>query len=141
MGMRIIPHNSGFEPVHPTTLEELLAYAEDDVPRVIEISQTFEREGDAIELNSDKTLRGTNNSATIVGGLVVSNVHNVIIQNLNIQGNGQGEEPPDGITIEGSHHVWVDHCAIWDAGDSRKIIERKRLTQIEDLAIGSWRFS
>jgi pectate lyase len=73
-------------------------------------------------LASNKTLIGIGANTALRGGLTVAGsadnyLSNIIIRNLNIQGRGTSGSPADGLGIRFSHHVWVDHCNLWDAPD------------------------
>jgi pectate lyase len=103
-------------PVRPTTVEQLLNYASDSTPRVIEISGTFNVP--RLQINSNKTLIGIGNNATINGGLRIrgyahSPVSNVIIRNLRVNGATTAVDN-DSVQLYFAHHVWIDHCEIWD---------------------------
>jgi pectate lyase len=67
-----------------------------------------------IGVHSNKTLLGTG-SASIISGATFylgPTISNVIIQNLVLNNvNSTLAEAGDAITIDGAHHVWVDHCA------------------------------
>jgi pectate lyase len=65
-----------------------------------------------IRVNSNKTLRGAGKGATLKGvSFDVTNKSNIIVRNLTIsEVNPSLIEAGDGLTINGSHHVWVDHC-------------------------------
>jgi pectate lyase len=105
--------------VRPTSASELTNYASDGAPRVIEISGTFSVP--SLQVNSNKTLIGIGNNATINGGVRIrgyadSNVSNVIIRNLRVNG-GTTSVDNDAMQIYFAHHVWIDHCEIWDGPD------------------------
>ncbi len=105
-------------PVRATSASELSGYASDGMPRVIEIEGTINVP--RLEIRSNKTLVGVGADAQINGGLVIkgslqSPVTNVIIRNLNINGASTGGE--DAIQVQFAHHVWFDHCNIWDGPD------------------------
>lgn len=80
--------------------------------------------GTAVQVNSDKTIVGKGDGATInyggfeIKGTSAARVKNVIIRNLTIretyvEGDWDGKTQPwDGITIEQAHHVWIDHCTL-----------------------------
>ena len=78
----------------------------------IVVDGTIEVNG-TVSVQSNKTIRGANANATIIGGFDLRDVSNIIIQNLNIQVVGA----VDGIASRNSTHVWYDHLNIWDASD------------------------
>jgi pectate lyase len=105
--------------VRPTTAAQLATYASDASPRVIEIAGTFTLP--RLEIASNKTLVGIGNNATINGGISIrgdSNapVTNVIVKNLRVNGATTGVDN-DAMQIYFAHHVWIDHCEIWDGPD------------------------
>lgn len=61
---------------------------------------------------ANKTILGLGTNATLYGRLNISGVSNVIVQNLRITA-----PIDDGISIWDSHHVWVDHCTLYDTAD------------------------
>jgi len=106
-------------PVRPTTADELAAYASDSQPRVIEISGTFDIP--KLDVKSNKTLIGIGADATINGGVRIhgksdSFVNNVIIRNLHVNGVTSTADG-DSMQVHYAHHVWIDHCDIFDAAD------------------------
>jgi pectate lyase len=105
--------------VRPTTATELTNYASDSTPRVIEIAGTFNI--GQLQVNSDKTLVGIGTDATINGGVRIrgnssSMVSNVIVRNLRVNGATTTADN-DAMQIYFAHHVWIDHCEIWDGPD------------------------
>jgi pectate lyase len=97
----------------------LTNYASDSTPRVIEIAGTFSIP--QLLVNSNKTLVGIGNDATINGGVQIrghsdSPVTNVIVRNLRVNGATTGADN-DAMQIYYAHHVWIDHCEIWDGPD------------------------
>ncbi len=66
-----------------------------------------------INLSSNKTLLGRDANAAIFGAtLYIRNQSNVIVQNIAFADvNPTLVEAGDAITIQASHHVWVDHCS------------------------------
>ena len=109
----------GGQTVRPTSAQQLMDYAESDDPLVIELEGTFSVP--SLQVNSNKTLIGVGEGATIEGGIRVRGkadafVSNVIIQNLRIHG-ATSDVDGDGMHIYYAHHVWVDHCEIWDSPD------------------------
>jgi pectate lyase len=106
-------------PVRPSNASELLAYASDATPRVIEIAGTFN--APRLQVNSNKTLIGIGSNATINGGVRIRGssdapVQNVIVRNLRVNG-ATTDVDNDAMQIYFAHHVWIDHCDIWDGPD------------------------
>lgn len=114
-------------PVRPQSVEELINYAKDTQPRVIEIQGTFRVP--ELFLSSNKTLIGIGADATIEGGLrihgksVNERTSNVIVRNLRIHAR-HSTGAQDGIEISYAHHIWVDHCEILDAPDGNLDVVR-----------------
>ncbi len=108
-------------PVTVTTLSALREAVQDTKPRVVivkgTISTTADGDGYPLKISSNKTLQGADKSATIVGGLTVNGVSNVIIRNLNIQGVWPNSGPGDTLSSSNAHHIWYDHLNVWDAED------------------------
>jgi pectate lyase len=105
--------------VRPTTAAELEDYASDATPRVIEISGTFAVP--RLDVKSNKTIVGIGNNARINGGVRIRGsssepVTNVIVKNLKVNG-GTTQVDNDAMQIYFAHHVWIDHCEIWDGPD------------------------
>jgi pectate lyase len=106
-------------PVRPTSAAELMMYASDSTPRVIEVAGTFNVPRLAIA--SNKTLIGVGTTATINGGLRIRGsssaaVQNVIVRNLRVNGLTTDVDG-DAVQIYFAHHVWIDHCDVWDGPD------------------------
>lgn len=108
-------------PTVVTTLAQLRSAVQDSQPRVVVVSGTIHTtsEGDGYPLSvaSNKTVVGQDKQATIVGGLRMNNVSNVIIRNLNVEGVWPNPGPGDTLSSSGSHHIWFDHLNVWDAED------------------------
>jgi pectate lyase len=107
-------------PVRPTSEQELMDYAGDGSARVIEIEGTFNIP--RLRVVSNKTLIGIGPNAAINGGISIrgyidDNVSNVILRNLNVNGS-PSDADGDAVQIYFAHHVWVDHCEIWDGVDA-----------------------
>jgi pectate lyase len=66
-----------------------------------------------IRVKSNKTLRGAGPGATLLGvSLNIDKQSNIIIENIALREiNPSLIEAGDAITINDSHHVWLDHCA------------------------------
>ncbi|MGD8859499.1 MAG: hypothetical protein PVI30_05765 [Myxococcales bacterium] len=86
-----------------------------DEARVVHFSGTIDGGSDEIEIGSNKTLLGTSQDATIVGGLSVDG-DNVIVRNFTLQGKGDGGSPSDAINGSGSN-IWFDHLDVLEGGD------------------------
>lgn len=118
-----------------TTAAELVDYAEREEPLIIQIEGTIE--APQVDVASNKTLVGVGDGALLRGGLYVSGapddlVSNVIIRNLRIDAT-TSTAGGDGIALRYAHHVWIDHCEIWDAPDGNLDI-----TRASDLVTVSW---
>lgn len=126
-GVNTTTGGGSIAPVRPTTLEQLVQYAGDGQPRVIEIQGSF-TVGELI-IRSNKTLIGVGDDATIQGGLRIhgrsasDQTSNVIVRNLRIHARS-ATGAQDGIEISRAHHVWIDHCEIWDAPDGNLDVVR-----------------
>jgi len=107
-------------PTTVTTFEAFRAAAQDSAPRVIIVSgtiRTTDGGGSAMRVSSHKTIIGADKDATIYGGIAMSDVSNVIIRNLNVQGTWPNSGPDDTIASSESHHIWYDHLNVWDSTD------------------------
>jgi pectate lyase len=93
--------------VEVSTAADLRSSAAMTGPLVIQVSGMIVLPGGQLDVSSFKTIVGADRSSGLLGGgLNVTGVENVIIQNLVIE-KAVGT---DAITISGSRHVWVDHC-------------------------------
>lgn len=105
-----------------------------------------------IKPGSNTTLIGIGSDARLVNGSIVLNgVQNVIVRNLTIQNpcslypvwdpndgsSGNWNSEYDGITITGSHNVWVDHNVFTDAPvtDDKLAVENGKVKQCHDGAL------
>lgn len=102
-------------PVVVSNASELRSALSGSSPRVVHFSGTIDTGSSYLSIGSNKTLRGTNKDARIIGGLTVSG-DNVIVQNFTVQGKGQGSSPADAINSSASN-VWFDHLHVLDGGD------------------------
>ena len=107
-------------PITVTNFAGLSSAVSGSTPRVIMISGTIKTTdggGFALNIGPNKTLKGVDNNATIYGGISLS--ANTIVQNLNLQGTYPNSGPDDVLHVQGSgvHHIWIDHCNIWNATD------------------------
>lgn len=109
--------------VTPKTPQELANYAKSSEPLIIRIESSMDI--GTLDVLSNKTLLGVGPNVVLRGGIRVRplkssdpHVSNVIIRNLNIDASSSStDNGGDGIHIERAHHVWVDHCEVWDAPD------------------------
>jgi pectate lyase len=107
-------------PVTVHTYAELSSAVSGTTPRVIIVSgtiRTTDGGGFGLPIGSNITIKGADKNATIYGGINISGSSNVIIRNLNFHGIYPSAGPDDAIAVNNSHHVWLDHLNIWDAGD------------------------
>ncbi len=120
-------------PVVVTTLAALTTAVSGNEARVVHLSGTVDTGSSALSIGSNKTLRGVDKNAKIIGGIGIKGQSNIIIQNLTVQGKGQGNSPADAAAASGSHHLWFDHLNILDGGDG--ILD---ITNGSDRASISW---
>jgi pectate lyase len=113
-------------------MDELRSAMSGDDPRVVHLSGMLSTGSEELEVNSNKTLRGTNKDARIVGGISIRG-NNVILQNFTIEGAGDGGSPDDALNSHGASNLWLDHLAIFEGPDG--MID---LTNGSDLATVSW---
>ena len=103
-----------------TSLSALNAAAKGTTAAVIQVSGTIS--GD-VSIGSNKTIVGTNSSATIKGHIDVKGSANVILRNLNVVGyncsdNSNCESGADAIAVtKSAHHLFFDHLDISDGSD------------------------
>jgi len=100
-------------PVEVRNVEDLIALAGSDAPRVLRIGGRLDLDGRTVRVGSNKTLLGTGTGAILENGtLMLRHATNVILRNLIIR-----NAPEDGISLYGARRIWVDHCTIMDCGD------------------------
>ncbi|WP_241266559.1 pectate lyase family protein [Streptomyces scabichelini] len=88
-------------------------------PTIVKVNGTISLSG-MTKVASNKTIVGVGTSGKITGGgLNVSKVNNVIIQNLALSGSGD-----DAINVEYAEKVWIDHNDISGAKDGGVDIKR-----------------
>ncbi|WP_437618096.1 pectate lyase family protein [Sorangium sp. So ce1151] len=104
----------GGEVVSVSSLAALRTEAAKSGALIIQVTGKLSGSGDDVDVASDKTIVGVGSSGEIEGvGLNLRRSSNVIIRNLKIHhvlassGNG------DGIHMDESHNVWIDHCELW----------------------------
>src|SRR5262245_1227987 len=101
--------------VTATTAAQLKQYVESSTTYTITVSGTINLgSGVSVKVKSNKTIKGANSSAKIIGCLDLGSggVNNVIIQNLDISNPGG-----DGVTVWGAKNVFITKCTIHDCGD------------------------
>jgi pectate lyase len=110
------------------TSKQLAQHAAREEPTVILVPGRIEVDpfGAMIDVSSDTTIIGVGLGAEIVGGgLRLPEVSNVVIRNLTfrdsyIPGDWDGKSEDndnDGVRIDTSDHVWIDHCEFTRLGD------------------------
>ena len=129
-GLSTTTGGQGGEVVDVNNASDLRTEAAGTTRRTIRISGTITIS--ELQVGSNKTLVGVGTNATIVGGIAIEGMSNVIVQNLHINAKTSAAQG-DGIHVQASHHVWVDHCDIWDAPDGLLDI-----THQSDLVTVSW---
>ncbi|KAL5333687.1 pectin lyase fold/virulence factor [Aspergillus crustosus] len=112
---------SGGSVVTVSNQADLESYAGSSGSYVIKVSGTINisPKGKEIDVTNDKTIIGIGANGRISGGgFRVINRHNVIIRNLRIGDTTGGEELDwDGIQVDTSTNVWIDHCIFENIGD------------------------
>lgn len=117
---------TGGKTVTVSNQKDLETYAASSSPYIIRVQGTIKITpfGKEITVASNKTIVGVGANATISqGGFILNSVKNVIIRNLTIrdsyvEGDYEGKtQDYDGIQIDSSHHIWIDHCHLTHMGD------------------------
>ena len=113
---------AGGEIVTVDNLADLEKYAIAPQPQVILIKGAIEKLpfGKPIYVSSNKTILGLGNDAALVHGefQLRPGTSNVIFRNLTIRDSWMPDDAKgkkydfDGIQIDTSHHVWIDHCLL-----------------------------
>ncbi|WP_311211700.1 MULTISPECIES: pectinesterase family protein [unclassified Arthrobacter] len=113
--------------VSASSLEELAAYAAAEEPLVIFLKGRITAQDYVkIPVTSNKSFIGTGAGVELVNaGFKLINVSNVIFRNFTVRdsyipGDWDGKRPDndrDGIQLDTSHHVWVDHMKFERMGD------------------------
>jgi pectate lyase len=108
---------AGGEVVTVTNSTEFVRYATRTEPYVIRVPGTIAFRTAAVK--SHKTILGVGTNPTLIGELQISGVSNIVVQNLFITNPGPSPGGTgDGVRIyNGAHHIWVDHCSIYDCSD------------------------
>lgn len=114
-----------------STASEFVAAVTATGTGIVQVVGTITLTGNVVP-RSHKTILGLGTNATIVGDLNIWRATNVIVKNLHFT-NPSGVGDGDGITIEESRNVWVDHCTFYDCSDGALDI-----THGSDLVTVSW---
>jgi len=97
---------------------DLRHYASATAPHVVVVSGTIDLGPDGrVNVASNKTLRGSGVTSTILGTVHIGNATNVIVANLNISADTGAPSSNDGITIAASSRVLVTKCSIFNSTD------------------------
>lgn len=121
--------------VTAATAAELTTYAASPEPLVIRVCGTLTIPDLAIA--SNKTIVGVGGGATIEGGVRVRGTpeapaENVIIKNLRINA-ATSTAGFSAIQLAHAHHIWIDHCELYDAMDNSL-----KIVQASDFVTVSW---
>jgi pectate lyase len=142
MGQNGTTGGKGGQTITVRTQADLEKYAASPEPYIIRVQGTIAVEpfGKEVRVASNKTIVGVGRDATIVhGGFNLRDVSNVIIRNLTIRdsyvvGDEDGKTNDfDGIQVDSSHHIWIDHCHLTHMGDG--LIDLRKDT---DYVTVSW---
>ncbi len=88
-------------------------------PRIVEVNGNIQLSG-MTKVASDKTIVGVGTNGRISGGgLNISQVSNVIVQNMTISGSSD-----DNINVQYSSRIWLDHNTLTNAYDGNLDIKR-----------------
>ncbi len=105
---------------------------------LVEGSIVVEPFGTNLKVSSDTSILGAGRGAEIVGGgFHLDRVANVVIRNLTFRDSyvpgdwdGKSEDNDnDGVRVDTSHHVWIDHCEFARLGDGLVDV-RKNATDV-----------
>ncbi|MFE1290019.1 polysaccharide lyase family 1 protein [Streptomyces sp. NPDC058751] len=98
----------GASAVTVTTLAAFKTAVTGDTAKVVKVSGLIPLSGQ-IDIGSNTTVLGVGSSSGFTGGgLRLKKVTNVVVRNLNIS---KPVAPADGITVQASTKVWIDHNA------------------------------
>ncbi|WP_437720219.1 pectate lyase family protein [Sorangium sp. So ce861] len=102
--------------VSVSSLDALRTEAAKDEALIIQITGKISGGDDDVDVASNKTIVGVGSSGELEGiGLNLRRASNIIIRNLKIHHvlAGSGDGNGDGIHMDESHNVWIDHCELW----------------------------
>ncbi|MFC4856750.1 pectate lyase family protein [Actinophytocola glycyrrhizae] len=110
---------AGGQTVTVSSTSAFLSAVQSSSPTIVQVSGTISLSG-MNKVASNKTIVGLGTSGRLTGGgLNISKVSNVIIQNLTITGSGD-----DNINVQYSTRVFIDHNNLSDANDGNLDIKR-----------------
>lgn len=96
----------GAKPITVTNAEDLLKAVQGNEPKIIYLEGEVHPSG-RLRPGSHTTLLGKGKGSSIIGeGISIVNATNLIVRNIGIR----FVEGNDGMTIQNSTRVWVDHC-------------------------------
>jgi pectate lyase len=118
---------AGGPTVTATTYADLVRYASASTAYTIRVDRaiTVTPYGTEVRVASNKTIIGVGTAGQIVnGGFSLNGVSNVIIRNLTIRDTKMADDDPgddgydyDGIQVDASRNVWIDHNTILRMND------------------------
>jgi pectate lyase len=112
-GINTTTGGEGGQTVNVYSLSALRSYAGSSKPYIILVHGKIQSSAyTELTVTSNKTIVGVGDSATLVNiELHLIKVKNVIIRNLTVRDVGWIEmSDGDGIQVDNSHHLWIDHC-------------------------------
>jgi pectate lyase len=110
-GLNATTGGAGGTAVTVKTFADLKKYCESTAAYIITVEGAISGSG-AIAIKSNKTIQGKGKTAKLSGfSLGMNSVSNIIISDLYITGG------VDGIAARNTHHLWIDHCEVWDCSD------------------------
>lgn len=98
----------------PQTSSNLASAVSSDSAKVVRFSGT--QSVSNLSVGSNTTLEGMGATATINGGISIDGKSNIILRNFRLNASNSSANE-DGINIQGSDHIWIDHLEIYDASD------------------------
>lgn len=110
-GLNATTGGAGGTTVTVKTFADLKKYSESTAAYIIIVEGAISGSG-SISIKSNKTIQGKGKTAKLTGfSLGMNSVSNIIISDLYITGG------VDGIAARNTHHLWIDHCEVWDCSD------------------------
>ncbi|GIE82825.1 hypothetical protein Aph02nite_87750 [Actinoplanes philippinensis] len=132
---------AGGATVKITSLDQLIAEAASDGPKILQLSTILTGSGtDQVVVASDKTIVGVGANAGLTGaGIYIKKASNVIVRNLKIS---FAQAPVDLIAAQKSDHIWIDHNELFnDTSHDKDFYDGMvDLTHATDLVTVSWNY-